>query len=221
MEPDSRWQVSPASAEASDIPDAVELTAPNPWRTIWFSPRRTIRQVLAAEPPLDWRPLFGVAFVASLLSVINQWLLIPDATYTDLARQCGVMLALWIGWATIGVRLETGYGRRRGGRGVTAQVRLAAVVSNIPMIALSVCWIPLWISTGGQGGKFLDPAQPLISNALALATDVGGWWAIVTSVITLAEVHRFSLWKAFQTLLLVGLILIVLYVFLMAALTPG
>jgi hypothetical protein len=64
MESESRWRVSPASAaQASDIPDAPELTAPNPWRTMWFSPRWTIRRIVDAEVRPSWVPVVALAIL--------------------------------------------------------------------------------------------------------------------------------------------------------------
>ena len=56
METDPRWRVSAASAAAEEVQSrAAPAEVPaelNPWRTIWFSPRVTVRYLIdAREPP--------------------------------------------------------------------------------------------------------------------------------------------------------------------------
>jgi Yip1 domain len=195
--------------------DASEpAPAPNPWRTIWFSPRRTIRQLIA-EPTSGWRSLFLLGLATSLLSTLNGWLAL-DTPAMDLVRSSTLIVVIEILAMWPGARLMRRYGRWRGGRGVTAQIKVAMAYSYIPMIAGALFWIPLWIATGGVGFQWQDGPQPILPSMLYFATELGGYWAGIVSLITLAEVHRFSVWRALETILVFSLVLIMVYLFLAA-----
>ena len=220
---ESPWHVSPACRAEAVVSDTPPVSDPppasdaplRPWRTIWFSPRQTVRQLRATQPAPDWRPLYALAFVAFALSVVNNWLAAPNSTYADLVRHLAVMLVMWIGWITIGVDLITRYGRLRGGRGLKREIRLATVWTNIPMIALSPFWVPLWIVNGGQGVQAFDGSAPLIPTLLYMVTETGNYWALVIWIAAVAELHRFSLWKSFETTLVIAILQAVAYVVLL------
>ena len=215
MDSDNRspWQVSPACRAELPVSDTLPTfdTPLRPWRTIWFSPRQTIRQLCDIQPPPAWTPLYALACVVFALSVVNNWLATPNSTYRDLTRLGLATFAMSIGWITIGVDLITRYGRHRGGRGLKRDIRLAAVWTNIPLIALSVFWIPLWIVGGGEGVRAFDGSSPLIPTLLALVVEAGGYWTLVIWIAAVAELHRFSLWKSFETTLVIGLLQSVMF----------
>jgi hypothetical protein len=94
-------------------------TTVNPWRTIWFSPRLTIRQRLDTEPPSNWLPLFMVVVGISLLAPVNNWLAKSDATAADLTRLCALTAALGFSGLWPGANLVARNGRIRGGVGFT------------------------------------------------------------------------------------------------------
>jgi hypothetical protein len=177
----------------------------DPWRTIWFSPRLTIRRLLAVERP-TWMLVFVLSLGASVLYSLNTWLASP-ATDISLARHIGTSLALWVAWFWPGVPLLARYGRWRGGRGITPHVRVAVVWSMVPVIVGALFWIPLWLVTGGEGVHSVDRRQPLLASVLYVVTEIGTYWSIIASVAMLAEVQRFSWWKAFESLMVVALLL--------------
>ena len=63
---------SPGSrADAPETPDALELTAPNPWLTMWFAPRRTVRSLMASEQRPSWIPVVVLAGIASSILALR------------------------------------------------------------------------------------------------------------------------------------------------------
>ena len=139
----------------------------DPWRTIWFSPRHTIRHLLAVERP-TWIVVFVLSLGAAVLDGLNTWLASPAANI-GLGRHLGASLGLWVAWLWLGAPLLARYGRWRGGRGVTRHVRVAVVWSMVPVIVGSLCWIPLWIVTGA-GGSF-GQSRPAAVGQCALHSD--------------------------------------------------
>src|SRR5215204_3538395 len=70
---ESRWRVSAASAE--DAPETAETPPPiplNPWLTMWWAPRRTVRSLVASEERPSWIPVVALAGInSSLLWLLN------------------------------------------------------------------------------------------------------------------------------------------------------
>ena len=207
LETETRWRVSAASM--ADQADTRELP---PWRTIWFSPRRTIRRLLDTEPAPDWMPLAGLYLGVLCLSVVNTWLQFPSTTGADLIRLFALALAMWMTWLGPGMALLARYGRLRGGNGTTQQLRLAAVWCNVPVIVGGLCLIPLWISTGGAGFRLTrDELQPVIPTVLYLLTELSGYWTAILYIVAVAEVHQFSKWRAFESVTVIGILTFICY----------
>ena len=93
MEPDARWRVSSASATAEVAP-----TEPNPWRTIWFSPRQTIRELLATDNRRSWLPPFLLFLLGNQLAQVN-----------DLWAQGQVSLPVVVVGGSLGAALAFGW----------------------------------------------------------------------------------------------------------------
>ena len=53
-----------------EVLDAAPVTA-RPWRTIWFSPRRTMRELLASEVRPGWTLVVGLAALHGALATLG------------------------------------------------------------------------------------------------------------------------------------------------------
>ena len=201
METESRWRVSPASADIpADSLAAQGLAAP--WRTIWFSPRRTIRQLLAMEDPPSWTPVYAVAVLAGWMDSVN--------SYWANGRLSAVVLvgltALYIALVPLSLWLSTWflavYGRWRGGRGTAGQLRLAFGWSTAPLAITVVCWGLIWVLNGGPIDDDLaaESAGQIAALLLYFVIGVAQLWAGILCVPAIAEAHRFSLGKAFEAI---------------------
>ena len=69
----------------------------------------------------------------------------------------------------------------------------------------TLCWISLWIITDGTAYSVefaLDGPLRFVALLLFLAISVAHVWSLVIAVVAVAEVQRFSLWRAFDSLFL-------------------
>lgn len=190
------------------------------WLTIWFQPRRTIRQIVDAQEPPSWIPVFALGTVSVLLNVVDKWLEIPAASRVDLARWVLLSLLTMLFWVLCGPSLLASYGRRRGGVGDSRQLRHALSWSYAPIAVSTLCWIPLWVITNGAAGEFaLEGPLSFLALPLLLASPVAQVWSTVIAVAAVAEVQRFSLWRAFDSLFLLLVVTIVVWLSVFAAVT--
>lgn len=183
--------------------DEAELA--NPWWTIWFRPRRTVRWIVDGQVPPNWMPVVVLGAVGVLLNVVNAWLAIPAAPRVALARWSLISLLTMLFWVLCGPFVLALYGRRRGGVGNSRQLRHALAWSYAPIAVSTLSWIPLWIITDGAAYSVefaLDGPLRFVALLLFLAISVARVWSLVIAVVAVAEVQEFSLWRAFDSLFL-------------------
>ena len=136
--------------------DEAELA--NPWWTIWFRPRRTVRWIVDGQVPPNWMPVLVLGAVGVLLNVVNAWLAIPAAPRVALARWSLISLLTMLFWVLCGPFVLALYGRRRGGVGNSRQLRHALAWSYAPIAVSTLPWIPLWIITDGAASQSSSPS---------------------------------------------------------------
>lgn len=187
-----------------------------PWRTIWFSPRRTIRGILEAEVRPSWVPVVALAMLDAILQIANLagtrligwrlWLL------AVVVAVCAMVMSIGLGPPVL-----SWHGRWRGGVGTTRDIRQSMAWSYAPLAVTAACWIPLWVATGGASydyGSDLHPVIRAVTLPLYVAADlVAPIWAVGLAAVMLAEVQRYSIWRALDGLVLVAFItaLVVLF----------
>lgn len=202
---------SAGDAAELPLPDAPPAVAAepspdkplNPWLTIWIWPRRTIRQIVDADPKY-WLPLLIVLEgLARGLDIASNRNLGDTLSLSGILVLAGVMGPL--GWL-IGVFIWSGLlrwtGSRLGGQAESTEVRAAIVWSGIPAVGILLLWIPILALLGKEMFSSSLPtveAQPLLALpllALLLAQTVLSLWSLGLSILCLAEVHRFSVWRS-------------------------
>lgn len=195
-----------------------------PLLAVLFYPRLTIRDIIGSFP-LRWvnRLIF--------LGVVSERLFRAAGERQGDTMSLTGLLAAILGSAffavVIGQFVGSGMllwvGRAIGGAASLSEVRAAIAWSFAPFI-----WaLPIWFlmlatfgrdlfrsQTGSAGGLPFTEAEGLIVWTLA------GLWTMVLAVATLAEVQRFSIWRAILTHLLIalGLVAIILAVIAILAL---
>ena len=103
-----------------------------------------------------------------------------------------------------------GTGRWLGGTASAADVRTAyawASVSAIPILAIAVMTYLFLNPAPGGGGSLAD--EPVLARLVIfgpIAATVLGLWGAVLWWFCLAEVHRFSVWRALASLTISGLL---------------
>ena len=180
-----------------------------PWFSVWFHPRRTIRQIV------DTNPKQSVLLLPALSGALELFLY---DVLTPSPKEIPIILALLMtlaGGALLGLVglfvmgwLYRWVGNEFGGRANNGQVRAAMAWAEIPKLVLFAFWIVLMIVTQGnllkiwQGQQVLPSPLLQIGLLFTLAAGVLFIWHLVVLCKMVAEVHRFSSWTGFGTVLI-------------------
>lgn len=177
--------------------------AASPWLTIWFQPRRTMRHIVDAEAPPRWWPVVALAVLvqsASLLQFdfdggVNVGASVMPVAIGALQLVFGVL---------IGPFLLAFIGGWFGGEADPGEIRHAVAWSYMPYSVATLAALPVAFA---YSGSLADPASevPLALLPLLLLPLAGACWSLVTQVVTLAEVQRFSVLRALASLLVLAI----------------
>ena len=172
-----------------------------PWRSVWFAPRLTIRQVLAAERRPSWAPVL-------LLVLLHMGVLalVPDDDGSVAIRDSLVGVAWAIFELVCHVFVESlliaGSGRRVAGGGHAKDLRECVVWSYVQFAVTGFLLIPEIVVFGPHAAIEVIAwwTVPLLVGAMA-----GIAWTILANIIMVAEVHRFSIWRSTVTVVLASI----------------
>jgi len=197
----------------------------NPWLSIWFHPRRTIRYIVETNPTEKVHLLAALAGMVNLLdrAMRGSWgdgmawylILILIAVFGSLAGIVGVY---------IGGEIFRWVGGKLGGVATSQQVRAAIAWSYLPGI---VSVIPVFIYILAVRQEAFTSATPRLDALAAqspgfsfLMIFVGVWLVVIGVVLgvwqfvllskTLGEVLGFSSWRGLATWLLPAAVVFVL-----------
>jgi hypothetical protein len=180
---------------------------------MWFAPRRTLRAILDSG---DRRAVLPLAALLGISQALDQ------AANHDLGARAGLPAILAAGIAVGAVAgplvlLVAGSvlrwtGSWLGGRGSAADVRAALAWGQVPAVSALPLWIPVLLA----GGREVFRAEPDLAASAALtvllcglALAAAALWGAATSVLCVAEAHRFSAWRGLGSVLL-GILLLAL-----------
>ena len=181
-----------------------------PLFSILVVPRATIRRVVDTDPDglvigIAW--LLGALITLTLQVEVNAGVL----AYSSLAwlKEMGPaamgMMMFSAGIAAIGIVYFMGFlylriGRALGGIGDVRDVRTAVAWGWVPAIILSLVAITSTIFDPGSNAWEKAPSTILDQITVWLVAEIAiKGWAFAVSVQTLAEVHRYSAWRAVAT----------------------
>lgn len=182
-----------------------------PWLTIWIRPKDTIREVL--DTPSKW-PIF----LALLYGVIFQLDYMSDRDWGDTtplffiflnALVFGPLFGL-IGWY-VSSGIVHGVARLFGGVGEWRETRIAMAWCTIPYIVKGTLWFPFLLVFGREmftSDNTLMTSHflfALIFIVLSLLEIVFMIWFLVVLSNGVGEVHGFSAWKGFLSIIIVPL----------------
>lgn len=220
LEPPGGQGVLPPPVVASSFPPfapaALHATEPStPWLSIWTRPRATIRLILATDPRR------GVFRLAALWGIAEFLTLCSREGIGD-TYSIPVLLALSLCGGTIlgilGILVLTAViapvGRWLRGRGASAEVRAALAWANVPAIWGLLLWLPRAALLGEETFHPLpaivqgDPAALLFYGFLQFLQVVITLWGFAITLKCLGEAHGFSAWRAFVTLIVAGIVVI-------------
>ena len=173
----------------------------NPWTSLWLQPRQVIREIVDNRPRYLVLPL---AIAAGASEVFSRVLFrenaagVPGPLILLAALLLGGLLGL-IGIYVFGW-LYRWVGSWLGGQGSAEQVRTAIAWAGIPSLVGGI----LGLLAGAAGIR-----QGVGLGVLVIIWLILRIWQLIISCQMLGEVHRFSAWKGFGTLLIPGALLVV------------
>lgn len=194
---------------------AVLPTNFNPWLEIWYRPRTTIRRIV------QWYPKRGVYILAAVAGYVQYLNRASSQALGDNMDLIGVLgLGLIVG--TIGgivsLAISTfGVGfvaQRLGGEADTDETMTALAWGQAPALFSLAFWILQIVLLQGDVFKSeisLIEANPIVGLLFIPLVAAGILILLgqsVLTVLTVAEVNRFSIWRSIASILLGGLVIL-------------
>ena len=179
----------------------------NPWIAIWFSPKETLRAIVDYDAKYRFvlmSFIYGFLWMLSMSQTLSLGHYYGAITITV----ASLVLAVPVGY--ILMSLSTLFfhlvGKVFKGQGTFMQVRAAIAFANIPAVVTIATWIILMFAYGDRlfmadKGK-LDASFGLL-DAMLIVQLLIGVWSFVILLCGVAEVQRFSIYRAIGSFLLV------------------
>ena len=181
----------------------METTPRNPWFSMWLHPRRTIRQIVEADPG---RLVLVLAAVGGIVEALTN--ATSDSQGDNLSLRTILLTALiagplmgivglWLG--SILLRWTGGW---IGGQADSRRIRTALAWANVPLLWSLILWGPALLLFGAE---LFTTATPIIEASsmfaglyLVFSFGIGifSLWAFVVLFHALGEVQGFSAWRA-------------------------
>ena len=188
----------------------------NPWLSIWTQPRQTIRQIIHTNPSLQFFPLC-IVYGFPILMHIARYFALSTAMPTWSILLLSIILSPIAGFIGISFWsiLLMWTGRWVGGKSNYLHIRASVSWANVPNIVNGAIWLLLGLIVGSElflpgitGGISMNMAKFIL--ILSIIQLIAMIWGLVILIITLAEVQRFSIWKAIANIIIPCVILLVL-----------
>lgn len=186
----------------------------NPWRTIWFSPRQTIADIVASDPRYRLWLLAALHGLPMMLHVAQDFSL--GNQYTTLGIIAAAILFAAV-FGIIGITIGSAFcywvGTWIGGKSNFTNIRAAVAWSNAPNIISIAIWVILvgffgeslfngqFMQTTAAGHQILILSAGVVQFAVAI-------WALIILICGLAEVQGFSRWRALANVFLAFLLFV-------------
>ena len=182
-----------------EILDAVSVAA-RPWRTIWFSPRRTMQELLASEVRPGWTLVVGLAALHGALATLGGLAANGELSF-NLAAMPTIIGVLQVVFGVLVAPFLLAFsGGWFGGQADPEEIRQALAWSYAPLAVTAVCWIPVMLAGGGAVAPVPVDApsasmalKALLLLAVTLVYVAALLWTFVLQIITIAEVQHFSI----------------------------
>jgi Yip1 domain len=195
-----------------DVFPATVAPGPRPWRTIWFSPRVTIRSVLETAERPTWIPVVALAVASSVISASQA----DESGAFSVSRSVMPMIlgALNLVYGVIIAPFVAAIvGGWLGGEADPSKLREAIAWSYVPIAASSALWIPILLMLGMRA--FAAGPEPLagfeLIGAVFLIVIAASYiWSIPLQVGGLAAAQRFSIGKGILYALILSIPVILL-----------
>lgn len=188
------------------------MIIPNPLKTVWTSPRDTIRRVVAFNPELYvtlFACLVGVGKTLDRASMRNFGDRLSTPTILVVACILGPISGLITLW--ISSHLIRWTGGWLGGSAPREHIKAAIAWGSVPAVCALVFWILQLFIVGSEMFTSITPVLDTEVWRLVTAMALGllqlglGVWSFVLICNTIAEVQSYrSAWRGFGNILLAG-----------------
>lgn len=188
----------------------------NPWLSIWFHPRKTIRAII--EYNKNYRIiLLSAIYGFQYMLQSAQYFSLGQGTSLLLLLLFAIIFAIPAGYIIFNVMSFFYYwiGKLIKGKGSFKEIRAATIWSSVPMVLTCLIWIILMIFHGNS--LFVAGYETqLTGGAAALSMTLGfvqlaiGIWGLVIFLHALGEVQGFSAWMALLNAVLAGIVVFIL-----------
>ena len=190
-----------------DAATAVATDAPSPWRTMWFSPRLTVRRILDNEVRPSWVAVVALATVGLAFRSLQ---LDETGALSASRSMMPVLIEILqtIFGVLIGPFLLAIVGEWLGGEADASDLRHAVAWSYVPVAACSLLWIPILLTIGTRAfSTNVDQFVGLewLGVALMLVVNIGHVWSVPLMVGAVAAAQRFSIAKAILSWLILSI----------------
>lgn len=188
----------------------------NPWFTMWYRPRETVRKIIKYDPKYL---VIVLAMVSGFSETLDRASLKSMGDYASLIQIFAAALIVGpiVGIASLYISswLLRWTGKWIGGKASSEHIRTAAAWSTVPLVWALILWIP---GLALFGGELFTSATPTIDASLSLAIlfilfgiieGVIGIWTIIVFLKCLGEVQGFSAWKALLNSILSILVILI------------
>lgn len=186
------------------------MSAWNPFKSVWISPRETVRRIISENPSLHVTLLvclYGIGQVLGRASMKNLGDRAPLELIIPLALILGPLMGLLSLWIFSHLIRVSGIWLR--GIGNREHIKAAMAWGYVPSVFALVLWIPELFLFGVELFTEETPridADPLLWNLLGLFLAIEGIftiWSVILISNSIAEVQGFrSAWRGFGNLLL-------------------
>lgn len=186
----------------------------NPWISIWFHPRETIKAIILVDPK---RYVSILAAISGISASLNRASAREFGDLIEMPVLVGLIIILGGLGGIISVHISAAIlswlGGLFGGEATSEEVRSAIAWSSVPIIWGTLLWIPELALFGNemftsQNQRMAD--NPLMLLILSIIEIIIGIWAFVIFLKCLGEVHGFSAWKALLISIIPGLVIALL-----------
>ncbi len=186
----------------------------NPWLRLWVHPKKTIRSIIDSDPR---RVIVWLAIIGGMISALSwiglTWLRFPDR---ENVRHAIFIVAMLVSGGVIGIlHLYFGgwlyrlTGSWIGGKGSFTDVKCAIGWANYPFIISGIL----------AAMSYYAVPHFWFMSVIGLTQLTAFVWAFVILLNLVAEAHRFTVFRAFCTLL-IGLALIFVALLIIGLLVP-
>ena len=190
----------------------------HPWLTMAFSPRRTIRRIVARKPK---RSLTRVAALMGVVSMLGQ---LSSSGAGDHLILPLLLIIAFVGGSLVGVVVNycmglvlNWVGAKLGGHASVDSVRAAYAWCWIPSIWGLALWLP---AIAVFGSELFTRTGPAIDAGIwrgptyigfFVVEFVAGTWSLVLFIVNISEVEEFSVWRSLATVLLSLMIILAVF----------